>query len=323
MKQSEAVRIPELISARNPRPVVEEITLQGVRMLVILGDDVDTVIQYQPDGGAKMPQISTYEEVAESAARADELLAKQRASGRTNTTGEGAHWPRNWKLAKAKAAGKIWYAETQPTPRQNSFAGELAKSTASKIPSWPLTESDPCNFAIQFPRSEIGGLVARRLTNVKEDAAFAAGCRIAAGDLRRDNLKVIVGWKMEGVHLTRVMSYLAKNTDDEIIRVLRSAITAGSEGEAIQALDRLQGVGVPVASAILTTVDPARYTIIDIYALRSLGVEGGPTHSVDYYLLYLEKCRDLAREFGISLRVLDHALWQWGYEHRREKGRAS
>src|SRR5580658_5684960 len=82
-------------------------------MLVILGNEVDTVIRYNRSGGADMPQLSSYREVAESAAHADERLAKQRASGRTNTTGEGFDWPRNWKLSAAKAAGKIWYARSE------------------------------------------------------------------------------------------------------------------------------------------------------------------------------------------------------------------
>jgi len=110
MKQSEAIRIPSLLAARWPAPVVEEAVIDGIRMLVILGSEVDTVIEYIRGGGAKMPQLSSYDEVAEDAARADVLLAKQRASGRRNTTGEGVDWPFDWKLARAKAAGKIWYA---------------------------------------------------------------------------------------------------------------------------------------------------------------------------------------------------------------------
>jgi len=109
MKHSEAVRIPMLLAARQPRPVVEEAVIEGIRMTVILGDEVDTVIRHTRGGGADMPQLSTYPEVAESAANADERLAKQRTSGRMNTTGEGTHWPRNWKLGKAKAAGAIQY----------------------------------------------------------------------------------------------------------------------------------------------------------------------------------------------------------------------
>jgi hypothetical protein len=122
---------------------------------------------------------------------------------------------------------------------------------------------------------------------------------------------------MEGVHLTRVMSYVDQNNDAEIDHALSSAINAGTEREAIEILDTLHGVGVPVASAIMTTINPVRYTIIDIYALRSLGVSDAPTDNVDYYVAYLQKCRELAQQFKISLRTLDHALWQWGYEHRQ------
>src|ERR1039458_3638598 len=114
MKQSEAALIPGLLAARVPRPVVEEANIEGIRMLVIIGKEVDTVIRYNRSGGADMPQLCTYPDLAEAAAHADERLAKQRASGRKNTTGEGADWPRNWKLAAAKAAGKIWYAGPKP-----------------------------------------------------------------------------------------------------------------------------------------------------------------------------------------------------------------
>jgi hypothetical protein len=177
--------------------------------------------------------------------------------------------------------------------------------------------ADPYNFVLQFQPSEIDDLVSRRLTNVDQDKAFQAGSNIASGNYGRDNLNVIVAWKMEGVHLTRVMSYLDQNTDTDLHHALRSAIEADTERSAIEILDRLHGVGVPVASAILTTVNPEKYTIIDIYALKSLGVTDGPTNKVDYYLAYLRKCRQLAQQFQIALRTLDHALWQWGYEHRR------
>ena len=43
MKQTEAVRILSLLAARQPRPMVEEATIEGIHMLVILGDKVETV----------------------------------------------------------------------------------------------------------------------------------------------------------------------------------------------------------------------------------------------------------------------------------------
>jgi hypothetical protein len=144
---------------------------------------------------------------------------------------------------------------------------------------------------------------------------LAAGGRIAGGDYSRQNLEVIVAWKMEGVHLTRVMSYLGQNTDGEIDHALLSAIATDSERSAIEILDRLHGVGVPVASAILTTILPEKYTIIDVNALEALGVDDKSKSQAVYYLAYLKKCRELAAQFNVSLRTMDHALWQWGYEN--------
>ena len=129
MKQSEAVRIPALLAARQPRPLWEEANVEGIRMLVILGDEVDTVIRYNRNGSVDMPQLASYQEVAESAAHADERLAKQRASGRVNTTGEGVHWPGNWKLAAAKAAGRIWYAGSPPARAKAECSNNVAFRT--------------------------------------------------------------------------------------------------------------------------------------------------------------------------------------------------
>ena len=213
--------------------------------------------------------------------------------------------------------GTVLDKSQRSVPQRNRFETVQNKQGVARSCSEMAENADPYNFVLQFQPSEIDGLVSRRLTNVEQDKAFEAGSSIAGGNYSRKSLNVIVEWKMEGVHLTRVMSYLDQNTDAEVDHALRSAVGADTERSAIEILDRLHGVGVPVASAILTTINPEKYTIIDIYALRSLGISEGPTDRVDYYLAYLQKCRELARQFKISLRTLDHALWQWGYEHRR------
>jgi hypothetical protein len=75
----------------------------------------------------------------------------------------------------------------------------------------------------------------------------------------------------------------------------------------------LQGVQVPVASAILTAIDPERYTVIDFRALEALGCDS-KDRSVNFYLAYLKTCRQLASKHGVTLRNLDRALWQWSNE---------
>jgi hypothetical protein len=109
------------------------------------------------------------------------------------------------------------------------------------------------------------------------------------------------------------------NTDEEIADALALAVRAKTERAALAVLTGLHGVHVPVASAILTAVDPERYTVIDLRALESLGSKS-TDRSVNFYLDYLETCRRLAREHRITLRDLDRALWQWWGERDADTG---
>jgi hypothetical protein len=151
-----------------------------------------------------------------------------------------------------------------------------------------------------------------------EAAAFDAGREILGGDFSATNLKKIVCWKSP-----RVVHHIDENLPEKIREALQKAIApATSSREAILALTELRGVGVPVASAILTTIFPDRCTIIDFRALEALGHE--PDH-VDFYDRYLSFCAGLAADLaqrGIihpqdgypaptALRALDRALWQW------------
>jgi hypothetical protein len=94
---------------------------------------------------------------------------------------------------------------------------------------------------------------------------------------------------------------------------LRFAAEATTDRAAIAVLLGLNGVQIPVASAILAAIDPDRFTIIDVRALEALGVTKYVL-TINFYLEYLNKCRELARENRVPLRMLDRALWQWSKE---------
>ncbi len=167
-------------------------------------------------------------------------------------------------------------------------------------------------FVLQFAPSEIHGLEIR-YRHEDDKGALRAGSSIAGGDYSRENLKTIVRWKS-----SRKIAWITLNTDIEIARSLQFASDPRtSEKSAVDVLCRLHGVGVPVASAILTTINPEKYTIIDFRALESLGVTKWPNDSIDYYISYLQKCRELASIHKVSLRTLDRALWQWSKENGR------
>jgi hypothetical protein len=179
-----------------------------------------------------------------------------------------------------------------------------------------MTEGGDYPFHLKFEPSKINDL-AQRYDYKEDDDPIQAGSAIRDGDHSRANLMRIFEWKTNG----RGRSRLSHNTDIEISDALRMAAGAKTARASIAVLCGLRGVGVPVASAILTAIDPSRYTIIDFRALEALGYTGSD-RNIDFYLGYLSKCRDLATEHKVSLRDLDRALWQWSKENNRQEGTA-
>jgi hypothetical protein len=161
---------------------------------------------------------------------------------------------------------------------------------------------------LQFDQTLISKIAARY--SYEEDVKpLDAGRRIRSGEYTRENLQTIFEWKTKG----RGRSRLGKNSDEDIADALRLAITAKTDRAAVAVLLGLNGVQVPVASALLTAIDPGRFTIIDFRALEALGVTQ-QTVTINFYLEYLENCRELAKQNRVTLRILDHALWQWSKE---------
>jgi len=177
-----------------------------------------------------------------------------------------------------------------------------------------MNEGRDYGFHLQFDPSEINDLTHRY--DIKEDDdPIQAGSAIRAGDQSRTNLLRIFEWKTNG----RGRSRISQNTDTEISDALRMAVEAKTDRASIAVLCGLNGVAVPVASAILTAIDPSRYTIIDFRALEALGYTGSD-RTIDFYLGYLNYCRESANQLKVSLRDFDRALWQWSKEKNRREG---
>ena len=78
-------------------------------MLVILGDQVDTVIQYIRGGGVKLPQLASYKETAKAAAHADELLAKQHLPVAGIQLERDSTGRATGDSQRRRLPGRIWY----------------------------------------------------------------------------------------------------------------------------------------------------------------------------------------------------------------------
>jgi hypothetical protein len=163
-----------------------------------------------------------------------------------------------------------------------------------------------------------------------EGPAFDAGARIRHGkstDIKGD-LKIIVEWKSP-----RSVHYISRNEPKEIQAAIDLAISRHDEVvEAVSALTKLVGVGIPMASAILTTIFPDLYTVIDFRALEALGHDQA---GIEFYRQYLDYCRSQAKALAgrgaihiqsgypaeTELRTLDRALWQWSADNGPSKSK--
>jgi hypothetical protein len=169
-------------------------------------------------------------------------------------------------------------------------------------------------FELQFPPEAIEPLAAR--FGYTEDAACqAAGAAARArGHYTREEFLTVCEWKT-----SRSRPKTRRNDAAAVERATRGALGASDERERMEALLALEGVGVPTASTLLHFAFPGEYPILDVRALQSLGQKPRSVYPVDYWLGYLQACRDLARRHGVSIRTMDKALWQ----HSKERSAAA
>jgi hypothetical protein len=170
-------------------------------------------------------------------------------------------------------------------------------------------------FELQFPAQQIEAF-AGRFPSSDETRLVTVGASVRRrGHYTRDEFIEVCAWKTP-----RSRPRVAANSEAAVVDATRRALQADDEAIRIGALLGLHGVGVPTASTLLFVAFPADYPILDVRALESLGVKPRSTYPVSFWLAYLEACRTLARQAGVSIRTLDKALWQRSKEISRAIG---
>ncbi len=164
-------------------------------------------------------------------------------------------------------------------------------------------------FPLTFPPGEIEVLAARYDYAPDDELRAAGEAARRRGYYTLDEFLNVCDWKT-----SRSRPKVSANTDEDVHRATATALAARDERERMDALLKLDGVGVPTASALLHFAFPDEYPILDVRALESLGQRGSTTYSTSYWLEYLDACRTLARDLGVSIRTLDKALWQHSKE---------
>jgi len=132
----------------------------------------------------------------------------------------------------------------------------------------------------------------------------------------KDELILMSNWKSY-----RQIHHIKENHHNTIKSVSQKALNSKSEKEKIDHLTSLNGVSIPVASAILTLIDPKNYGVIDIrvwqvlYSLNFVSTNPeGRNLNFSNWEQYLMLLRYYSKEFEVTARAIDRTLF---YIHRK------
>jgi len=167
----------------------------------------------------------------------------------------------------------------------------------------------------KLPYRKLDVLLTRYLST-EEDARTAAlicGLRQARvrGYLTRAELEKVSRWKSaRAIHLI-------KNNSVALIRTATGRMLATrSERRRLEILRTLQGVSVPMASAILTLLDPRRYGVFDIHVWQLLHAMGAVRKKPDRIGLdfnnwyqFLMIIRYFAKKLHVGARDIERSLF--------------
>lgn len=134
--------------------------------------------------------------------------------------------------------------------------------------------------------------------------------------LTEAELERIFKWKLLSQY-GRGAALRAQNTDRVYQLVTRAAFEIKAVDWNYEAtvrigiLTALQGVGVPVASAILALTQPDRYCVIDFRGWRAVFGTERRDLTVANYREYVAEVSRLARELGWPIQEVDLAIWEY------------
>ena len=134
------------------------------------------------------------------------------------------------------------------------------------------------------------------------------------GYLCKDELYDLAYWKS-----SKSAHWINGNHESCVKEITAKAFCLDDNWEKLKKLvSGLKGVGEPVGSAILHFYDREKYPILDKRALCSVGINHRKVkYDALFWQEYVDFCREKAKCYGVSMRVLDRALWKLRGRTRR------
>jgi hypothetical protein len=167
----------------------------------------------------------------------------------------------------------------------------------------------------KIPFRNVSALLKQHLST-EEDVKTAALIReLLPARLRsyltREELEKVCRWKSP-----RAIRLIKHNSAVRVRAATRLALATRSERRRLEALRTLDGVSVPMASAILTLLNPRRYGVIDIrvwqllYALGEVTKKpSGMGFDFNNWYQFLMKLRYFAKKLRVGARDIERSLF--------------
>jgi len=106
----------------------------------------------------------------------------------------------------------------------------------------------------------------------------------------------------------RIRGLVEKNSEQAVIDATAATFAEIDDERALKLLTKLSGIWTAIGSTALMAHDPARFTVYDGQASKSLRALNYPAKR-DSWIDHLHGCRAVAADTGHSLRTVDHALF--------------
>jgi len=129
-------------------------------------------------------------------------------------------------------------------------------------------------------------------------------------------LKEIVEWKFKTVpsRIKRINNLLKRYRDEDIREITSWVLPLGTrhDDNKITALRKIKGVGISLASNILTFHNPKDYCVYDIHVMREMYGElpKYPFTSNKHYLKLLQDLREESIKLNLDVRIIEKALFK-------------
>ena len=133
------------------------------------------------------------------------------------------------------------------------------------------------------------------------------------GWFNREELLAMGMWKSP-----RPKKHYLSNEPETVISISGKALAAADDCEKAAWLLQLNGVSLPVVSAILTLLYPAQYGVIDIRAWQLLHLYGvfktnggGQGFTLREWLQYVQTLREYASLLDVTPRDIERSLYRY------------